>query len=88
MSHVQRMRLFIGTIQEPIMQPTLDVRRHPDGSIDFDLYRRRAARRRLLAKRIAFRRCRMLFVGAVRDAVAAIRKPSRGTGVGTCALAG
>ena len=29
------------------MQPSLDVRRHNDGSIDFDFYRRCAARRRL-----------------------------------------
>jgi hypothetical protein len=33
------------------MQPTLDVRRHADGSIDFDFYRRRAMRRRRLARR-------------------------------------
>jgi hypothetical protein len=33
------------------MQPTLDVRRHADGSIDLDFYRRRAMRRRRLARR-------------------------------------
>jgi hypothetical protein len=35
---------------------TLDVRRHFDGSIDFDFYRRRAARRRRLALRLAFKK--------------------------------
>ena len=34
------------------MQPDLDVRRHADGSIDFDFYRRRAARQRRLSQRV------------------------------------
>lgn len=34
------------------MQPDLDVRRHADGSIDFDFYRRRAMRRWRLARRM------------------------------------
>jgi hypothetical protein len=34
----------------------LDVRYHPDGSIDFDFYRRRAARLRRAARRALFRR--------------------------------
>ena len=34
------------------MQPNLDVRRHADGSIDFDFYRRRASRRRRLSQRV------------------------------------
>jgi hypothetical protein len=38
------------------MQPSLDVRRHPDGSPDFDFYRRRAARSRRLVRQHAFRR--------------------------------
>ena len=38
------------------MQPNLDVRRHPDGSLDFDFYRGRATRRRRLVRRHAFRR--------------------------------
>jgi hypothetical protein len=33
------------------MQPTLNVHRHADGSIDFDFYRRQAARRRRLSRR-------------------------------------
>jgi len=37
------------------MQPTLDVRRHNDGSIDFDFYRRRATRRRQLVRRLVFK---------------------------------
>jgi hypothetical protein len=32
-----------------------DVRRHPDGSVDFDFYRRRAARLRAQARREFFR---------------------------------
>jgi hypothetical protein len=34
----------------------LDVRYHPDGSIDFDFYRRRAARQRQAVRRTLFRR--------------------------------
>jgi hypothetical protein len=34
------------------MQPVLDMRRHADGSIDFDFYRRRAARQRRLSQRV------------------------------------
>jgi hypothetical protein len=34
------------------MQPALDIRRHGDGSIDFDFYRRRAMRQRRLARRL------------------------------------
>ena len=41
------------------MQPTLDIRRHGDGSIDFDFYRRRATRRRRLARRIIIRSTHM-----------------------------
>ena len=37
------------------MQPTLDIRRHNDGSIDLDFYRRRATRRRQLARRLVFK---------------------------------
>jgi hypothetical protein len=35
----------------------LDIRRHPDGGIDFDFYRRQARRRRQAARRLTFRRC-------------------------------
>jgi hypothetical protein len=38
------------------MQPTLDIRRHGDGSIDFDFYRRRAMRRRRLTRRMLVKR--------------------------------
>jgi len=37
------------------MMNSLDVRRHPDGSIDFDFYRQRAVRQRRLARRLVFR---------------------------------
>jgi hypothetical protein len=33
------------------------VRRHPDGSINFDFYRQRATRQRRLAKQLLMRRC-------------------------------
>jgi hypothetical protein len=33
------------------MQPSLDIRRHGDGSIDYDFYRRRAKRERRIARR-------------------------------------
>ena len=38
------------------MQPQQDIRRHPDGSIEFDFYRRAAARRRRRVKRVLARR--------------------------------
>jgi hypothetical protein len=44
------------------MQPTLDIRRHADGSLDFDFYRRRAKRRRRLVKRMLV--ARFLAMGA------------------------
>jgi hypothetical protein len=34
-----------------------DVRRHPDGSIDLDFYRRRASRKRQRARQLVFARC-------------------------------
>jgi predicted rRNA methylase YqxC with S4 and FtsJ domains len=37
------------------MIKSLDVRRNPDGSIDFDFYRRRAIRRRRLALRLVLK---------------------------------
>jgi hypothetical protein len=39
------------------MQPTLEIRRHGDGSIDYDFYRRRAKRRRLVTKRTIVKHC-------------------------------
>ena len=39
------------------MQPTLDIRRHGDGSIDYDFYRRRAKRRRRVTKRMIVKHC-------------------------------
>ena len=37
------------------MQTDLEVRRHPDGSIDFEFYRRRAAKRRQRRRQRLFR---------------------------------
>ena len=39
------------------MTPWPDVRRHPDGSVDFDFYRRQATVRRRLARQRVFKRC-------------------------------
>jgi hypothetical protein len=39
------------------MQPSLDIRRHGDGSIDYDFYRRRAERQRGIARRMILERC-------------------------------
>jgi hypothetical protein len=51
-----------------------DVRRHPDGSLDFDFHRRRAARKRARAVRDLFKRQTMfrnpLFGAAVLAAIA------------------
>jgi hypothetical protein len=46
------------------MIKSLDVRRHPDGSIDFDFYRRRAIRRRRLALRLVLKN-RLAAIGRV-----------------------
>jgi hypothetical protein len=46
-----------------------DVHRHADGSIDFDFYRRDAARLRSLAKHRAGRRLRRIFAGLARAAL-------------------
>ena len=41
-----------------------NVRRHPDGSIDFDFYRRRASRKRRRARQLVFARCLRTIEGA------------------------
>jgi hypothetical protein len=46
------------------MIKSLDVRRNPDGSIDFDFYRRRAIRRRRLALRLVLKN-RLAAIGRV-----------------------
>jgi hypothetical protein len=51
-----------------------DVRRHPDGSIDFDFYRRRASRGRQRARELVFARCLRTIGRAGEAALAAIRK--------------
>jgi hypothetical protein len=51
-----------------------DVRRHPDSSIDFDFYRRRASRRRQRARRPVFVRYLRTIGGAGEAALAAISK--------------
>jgi hypothetical protein len=51
-----------------------DVRRHPDSSIDFDFYRRRASRRRQRARRPVFVRYLRTIGGAGEAALAAITK--------------
>jgi hypothetical protein len=51
-----------------------DIRRHPDGSIDSDCYRRRASRRRQRARQLVFARCVRTIGRAGEAALAAIRK--------------
>jgi hypothetical protein len=60
------------TTQDTIRDITqdLDIRRHPDGGIDFDFYRRQARRRRQAARSRVFRRC-LAFVAEM------LRKPQR-----------
>jgi hypothetical protein len=56
------------------MQPGLEMRRHHDGSIDFDFYRRRAARRRRLVKRMMFKRHLSVSVQATKASVSVIAR--------------
>jgi hypothetical protein len=56
------------------MQPSLDTRRHNDGSIDFDFYRRRAARRRRLAKRLVVKHCLTAIGRAAKASVSAMAR--------------
>jgi hypothetical protein len=53
--------------REGTMNKSLDVRRHPDGSIDFDFYRRRATRRRRLVLRLVLK-SRLAAIGRVAKA--------------------
>lgn len=77
------------------MQPEFKIRRLSDGSIDFDVYRRSAARRRLAAKRLAGRRTRKLATGMVMMVLELVnilksvwRSPGRlGSVPGACAAA-
>jgi quercetin dioxygenase-like cupin family protein len=57
------------------MQPSLDIRRHNDNSIDFDFYRRRALRRRRLAKRTIFKHYRTTIGKAAKASVSVIASP-------------
>jgi hypothetical protein len=49
-----------------------DIRRHSDGSIDMDFYRRRAMRGRRRTRRLVFKRSLSAIVQAIRAVVAAI----------------
>jgi hypothetical protein len=51
-----------------------DVRRHLDGSIDFDFYKRRASRGRQRARQLVFARCLRTIGRAGEAALTAIRK--------------
>jgi hypothetical protein len=54
------------------MDHSPDIRRNPDGSIDFDFYRRRADRARRLAQRLWVKRNIAAWVELVASVVAAI----------------
>jgi hypothetical protein len=49
-----------------------NIRRHPDGSIDFAFYRRMASRRRRLAKRVVFKRYRTTISKAAKASVSVV----------------
>ncbi len=59
------------------MIQSLDIRRHPDGSTDFDFYRRRATRWRRLARRAVIRHYLRVIARPVRDIIiSAIQRSS------------
>jgi hypothetical protein len=61
------------------MARPLDIRRHPDGSIDFDFYRRRATRQRQFARRAVLRYCLILVGRALRGTILAFERPVIGS---------
>jgi hypothetical protein len=60
------------------MTRLLEVHRNIDGSIDFDFYRRRAARQRRLLQRIVFRRRLIVIRKAAMAFISAVEAPMRG----------
>ncbi len=60
------------------MTPWPDVRRHSDGSIDFDFYRRQATVRRRLARQRVFQRCLALICQAPKAILVALERAVRG----------
>jgi len=60
------------------MQPTLDVRRHSDGSIDFDFYRRSAFHAQRSARQQAFHRGLRFLVGCCRAVAAGCKNAKLG----------
>ncbi len=59
------------------MIQSLDIRRHPDGSIDFDFYRRRATRQRRLARRLVLTHYLILIGQVVEIIISAIERSAR-----------
>ena len=59
-----------------------NVRRHPDGSIDFDFYRRRASRKRRRARQLVFARCLRTVEGAEKAVLTLPLTPSQTGGPG------
>lgn len=55
------------------MTQSPDFHRHPDGSLDFDFYKRRAARQRRRMRQLVFRRYLRTMVRAGMATVTAIR---------------
>jgi len=60
------------------MTRLLEVRGNIKGSIDFDFYRRRAARQRRLVQRIVFRRRLIVIRKAAMAFISAVEAPMRG----------
>ena len=59
---------------EGTMIQSLNIHRHPDGTIDFDYYRRRATRRRRLARRAVFKHYLLVIGQSVRAIISAIER--------------
>jgi hypothetical protein len=56
----------------------LDIRRHADGAIDFDFYRRQAKRRRRLTRQRVFRQWLILTREGVKAIIRVFQRPAIG----------
>jgi len=83
-----RFEIPVVDAEGPIDQP-LSIRRHADGAIDFDFYRRRAHRQRLLARRLWLKRNLTALVKMVSSTKANVERMAfrRAPPLSTCCLA-
>jgi hypothetical protein len=75
--------------REGPMDQSADIRRQPDGSIDFDFYRRRAIYQRRMAKRIWLKNTLRVLAQFAQGSVASlrVRAAGRSAPVARCCLA-